>query len=945
MRDRVTTFPFAGDFIEELALVLDKEYIKPGKDMARLALVFEGRRPALFLRRALSRRIGKSFCPPVFFEIDEFVAYAANKNRPQVLIADLEASFIIYELSRDISPALLKGRSSFAQFLPWAREILSFIDQLDLEDIGDDALRGLEAKAEIGYEIPPAINAILKHVIELRREYHKKLAGANRCSQGMLYRNARAAIDTIAFDEFDELWFSNVLAYQKAQTSIMESLYRRGIARLFFQGDQDSWPVLKNIASDFKISITPERRKEEPRDCMLYEAFDAHSEVSVVGEILRTVKDPGRTVILAPDTGTVVPLISEIAASTKELNISMGYPVKRSSLYVLFELIRTAQEARKGSAYYTRDYLGVMRHPLVKNTAFTGDPQMSRILAHTIEELLTGSLRSDLSGNLFIKLNDIASDDGIYSHALAIMEEAGITADRRTLKQLLGNMHRLFFADWEDITDFRGFAAQLEAMCDTLVAKSLVAEHPLDLMAAKKMFSIIDDLKAQVFSSAAFSREEIFLIAGDIIGGEKIRFTGSPLKGLQVLGLWESRLLSFDTVIVIDAHDAVLPKLRIYEPLIPREVMAGLGLKRPGKEEEIQRYHFMRLAAGARELHVVYVNDGKTERSRFVEEIIWQRQKASGSAEGLPLVYPRFSLEIMARKGSVAKTPAMVEHLSRLSFSATSIDTYTNCPRRFYFRYVLKLKEKKDILGDPEARDMGDFIHELLFQMFSAFKGKAPVIDGVFRKQFFKRLDTAFRIKFARRMRQDALIMRRILIYRLKKFLASEEERSPLIQKILFLEETFRGTIKCKRTLNFEARLDRVDKLNDGSVLIVDYKTGGQELMPKGYQAIKAMPLTRPDIRRTVKSFQLPLYLYAFRQLAQKNTGAPLDAALYYLRTSKLEYFFGSEDIASGDEIVDVFMAAAGYILNEILDVTREFAADDSDVRYCGMCPYGGLCR
>ena len=46
----------------------------------RLAIVFGGKRPSLFVKRALSVKFKGSFIPPRFFSIDEFIAYTAGKT-------------------------------------------------------------------------------------------------------------------------------------------------------------------------------------------------------------------------------------------------------------------------------------------------------------------------------------------------------------------------------------------------------------------------------------------------------------------------------------------------------------------------------------------------------------------------------------------------------------------------------------------------------------------------------------------------------------------------------------------------------------------------------------------------------------------------------------------------------------------------------------------------
>ena len=102
------------------------------------------------------------------------------------------------------------------------------------------------------------------------------------------------------------------------------------------------------------------------------------------------------------------------------------------------------------------------------------------------------------------------------------------------------------------------------------------------------------------------SARRMFKIFDAKISGELVKFHGSPLKGLQILGLLETRSLNFENVIVLDVNEGVLPRLNIYAYLIPREVMISLGLDQMELEEEIQRYQFMRLLSSAKDVHLIY---------------------------------------------------------------------------------------------------------------------------------------------------------------------------------------------------------------------------------------------------------------------------------------------------------------------------------------------------
>ena len=144
------------------------------------------------------------------------------------------------------------------------------------------------------------------------------------------------------------------------------------------------------------------------------------------------------------------------------------------------------------------------------------------------------------------------------------------------------------------------------------------------------MYDIVDEIRQAVFSEEPFPVEDLFKIFSEKIEREIVAFSGSPLKGLQILGLFETRALNFKHVIVMDVNEGVLPHVNLYEPLIPREVMISLNLDRLEQEEEIQRYQFMRLISSAKTVHLVYQESRDKERSRFVEELIWDAEKKCG---------------------------------------------------------------------------------------------------------------------------------------------------------------------------------------------------------------------------------------------------------------------------------------------------------------------------
>ncbi len=916
-------------------------------DLSRFAVVFGGKRPALFLKRELARRIKGSFYPPQFFSIDDFIAYLAAKKEPFQSTQDLDTCYLLYRLAQEHTPQVLKGRETFAAFLPWTREILSFIDQLDLENVDEKRLKNIEANAAIGYPVPQDINRLLESIVTLRQAYHATLLKEKKYSRGLQYLRAGQSIEKTSLEEFDQIVFCNFFYFNKSEEKIVENLFKRNKATLIFQGDQRKWPVLSRIARvlDTEIKEGEEGPKATHFNLKLYSGFDGHTQAGLIREIIKKIKETSpaelnKTVIVLPNPDHIVPLVSEITPLVQEFNISMGYPLRRSSLYTLFSYIFDAQLSRKFSdgkrphRYYAKDYLKVVSHPFIKNlklspgTGKIGDPAVTRILMHKIEEILTGKEESPLSGSLFFELEDMEALDELYMCTSEMLDRLGLSTSREDLQKILERVHELVFAQWESAENFRGLAKNLGILLDVLVDKSFMHHYPLNLNIAEKMYAIKDELSQAAFHEEKFPQEELFRIFDSKVSREIIAFMGSPLKGLQVLGLFETRSLNFEHVIIGEVNEGALPRLQIYEPLIPRDVMISLNLDRLEMEEEIQRYQFMRLISSAKNVHLVYQESKDKERSRFIEELIWEEEKKKGRLDVVRVTRASFEVKSSPSKRSVRKTPEMIAMLAKHRYSASSLNTYLKNPMEFYYKYVLGLEEEDDLLDEPEARHVGTFVHELLEHCFRTFLNRPPRIDASFRRYLMGEFEKRFENTFGRSMKSDSFLLKSVLEERLNRFLDNEEkEPERQVEKILFLENRFEDVIALPSgDVRFTLIVDRIDKLKDGTIMILDYKTGSIDQMPAPVEKLVGLRLSREIIRDQIKSFQLPLYFY---YLDKQYRDQPINAALYNLRTLEVKKFVsGGLNMEAREELNSFYLRALDFVVREILDPAVPFVED-----------------
>lgn len=923
---KTITYNFTEDFLDNLVDYLDLNYLSKNVSFKRLAIVFGGKRPALFLKKRLFSKLKTSYIPPKIYSIDEFITEIVSEKELLKTSYDLDNCYVVYNLVKEIAPDILIKQESFSRFLPWAREIVKFIDQLDLEHISNDKLLNIENNAQIGYNVPDDINSLLSKIVKIRDGYHKYLNKHKLTTRGLTYLTAAQNVNNTAFEEYDEIIFCNFFYFNESEELILKNLYDRGKATFIFQGDRRRWSVFEKISQNFNIDIREPKFDDAPKyNLKLYSAFDLETQVATVKDILTKTNNLDNTVVVLPDPKNIIPLITEVASIEKEFNISMGYPLKRSSLYTLIEFIFQSQLSKKDGKYYSKDYIKTLRHPFVKNLKISGnDSVVTRILVHKIEEILTGKYPSEISGSVFVDLNEVLSTREIYDLSKEMLERLNIDITFDQLKDVLNELHRQIFLSWEDVCNFESFASLLNDLIDCLIKHSIMRNYPLNINIAARTVEHLNQLKETLFNKEKFSLDDIFRIFENKITNEIVKFSGSPLKGLQLLGLFEVRSLNFENVIVMDVNEGVLPYLNIYEPLIPREVMLLLGLDRLEVEEEIQRYQFLRLISSAKNVHLVYQENKEKERSRFVEHLIWENEKNQRQIGVLPVYYNGFRSNVDLNKKSFKKTPEIIELLKNFTYSASSINTYLKDPVEFYYRYVLGLRETEDLLDEPEAKEIGTFVHGLLEDAFKPLLNKKPLVDTDFRSNFNKLFEDRFSSIIAKSLKSDSFLLKRILTEKLERFLEMEAESDErAVEKILYLEKRFKDKISLDcGEFNFIYIVDRIDQMSDGSIMIVDYKTGSVSQMPKGLDIINRIDLTRESIYENVRSMQIPLYFNYFDKYFE---GKQINACLYSLRDLKINSFLKSKDDVSVSDINLVYKKVLNSIMSEIINPDINF--------------------
>ncbi|MCA6072870.1 MAG: PD-(D/E)XK nuclease family protein [Endomicrobium sp.] len=925
------------DFGENI-IDFTSEYIF--KSVKKIALVSGGQRPFLFLKKKLAQKHKNAFFFPDFFTNDEFVEKIIFDNTNLIKISDIEAAFMIFEIVKTDMPQLLNGNHSFAFFIEWTFEILSFIEQLDLENISEEQLKAVKANADIGYDVPENINNLLKSIFTIRNTFHNALEKSSRTTKGYSFLKASLIEANMFAYSFDEIILIAPFYLHKTEMEVFKKLFKIGKLTILIQGNPKEYGVLENLYSTFGQTFPEIKNKKNECKLKIYSAFDDQSQGSLLKNLIKTYseKDLDKTVVIAPNSKMLQSVISEISVVTDYYNVSVGYPSEKTAVFSLLNAVIEAQLSRRGRHYYSKDIMKVLTNPLLKNMRFFGESVISRIVAHKIEKALNQDSMSCLSRKTFVSFEEIIEEKQLINDICLTIAEAWEYVYLEKIIKILNEIFEIFFISWEKIDNFCVLSDTLSKLLEKIYSLSAVSSYPLNIEAMEILLSLAKEIKFGEVAKVKFNNEEILNIFKKLIKNKRIALPGSPLKGLQILGLLESRNLSFENVFVIGMIDSEMPAIKKDYSLVPKDIMYALGIEMAKKESEIQQYHFNRLIAGAKNLNLIYPDNDKEERSRFIESIIWNKQLESKDINIVKInkfILPKFSIKYSIKR-KYAKTKEIKEYLKNMSYSYSKIDTYLSCRLKFYFMYVLLLDEGMEIGQELSGSDIGNFIHDFLKGALHEGLDIKELQSLEFEKEYFEKLENKFNNFASFKFREDAFMIKEVLIHRMNNILSCERERK--YQSIYACEEKYVSKIKTesRESYNLNCRIDRID--TDGKCyMIFDYKTGymDEKTIKKKSFTLLSDNFDRQNIKKAIKSLQLPLYKYIF----EKETNFTVsECGIYDVKKAEINEFPKEQEIY--EKCINVIKS----LLDEI-NSGDKFEFDETDSASCKQCKYFYICR
>jgi ATP-dependent helicase/nuclease subunit B len=965
------TLPLSANVIEEIIDYVLKNYSV--EEFNKVCIIFGGKRPSTVFKKHLSMKLQQNILPPKIFSVEEFIYYIVSKQEKLNFVSDLEIIYLLYKILAEIQTFNNKF-SSFINFIPWGYEIYSFLEEMMLENIKPQQLINLTEESLFGIEIPPSIKDIVKNISDIYVKFYDYLINQKFSTRGVNYKLASEYSAELQLEEFDKIIIVTPFYLHRTELNIISNLVKNNKVVIFFQGNQTEWKQLENIANYFNISIQCQKEDDKIHNIYFYSVFDNISEVNCVHTILKNISSDelDKTVVVLPLDETATLLLNSLPDNVKDYNLVCGYPLKRNVIVSLLKTIFDLQITKKENKYYTKYYIEIIKNPLIRNVGFDKSSsenilQSIPIIFDCIEDVVLGKVEDNkISKSNFVVLKDIQQSKVLFNHIYEMLSKFNLKLKIEDIAEIITIIHKKFFVQWEKIRTVNECCKCLKETLNFLLSNSNIEKNMLNLYSVNKLFEIIEELENLSFTNEKFSKEEIFKFFLIQVDRAKLSFIGSPVKGLQMLGFYETRNLNFDKVIICDINEGVLPHLEQKSVLVPYTFLTQLGINRLEIEEELQRYHFKRLVLSAKDVYLVYIESNEKEKSRFVEQMVWDIQKKEKTLNLKNMYSCYFPVSFKINKREVKKTEDVIEYLKNFCYSPTAVDTYLTCPLKFHYTYVLGLEEQEVLSDEPEGKEIGEFIHSLLEESFKVFIQPVPQkaesvehvssifeqkdksehqtvkIDEEFKKKFFILFEQKFDSTLAKRYKTESFLVKKVMKFYLEQFLFFEQQRiqKDQVEQILMLEQNYKEKIFINgKQIFFQYRIDRVDKLQDGSLLVIDYKTG---YIPQMNKNLNIDQLSYRNIKKQIKSFQLPLYVDIIqKKLCCEN----VDAMFYNIKEPDKPYRLFKDSKYQKKEIIDIVFSSLDYIFDEILNPEIPFYEDIEEPQNCNQCPFQYLCR
>lgn len=945
-------------------------YEKWGAEVSRLAFVFPNRRTGLFFQKYLSEVADTPLFSPTILTINDlFIQLSGKQSADRISML-----FTLY----DIYIRQSGSTETFDEFLYWGEMLLNDFDDIDkymanarmlfsnvtdlreiendFDFLSDEQIAAIRSFWSSFYPRGDTPNqqqflAVWQVLYDLYEEFRATLAAEGKGYEGMIFREVVESMERGESPDlpYERIVFVGLNALSVSEERFLAQLQKRKIADFYWDYVSDKVTDPDNKASYF----VSRNRKSFPSSMKLPPEEKVKTEIEVIGipsgigqakhvytllsdwckEAEMSLEEALRTAVILPDEHLLIPVLNAIPEQIRRINVTMGYPLAGTPVASLIEYILALQKnvryIDRNPLFYFRDVLPVLNHRYILSTS----PEIISSLVKEITE----------NNKIYISHTELEKTPLLE---ILFTPVTGVEAFSDYLIKVLEELNKV-----------------MSALSDEEEEDATLRTNDLEQEFIFHYFTTVNRMK-EVMKDARIEMkiDTFFRLLKRVTDTITIPFHGEPLSGLQIMGVLETRALDFDRLIILSMNEGIFPQRKAANSFIPYNLRRGFGLPTYEHQDSVWAYHFYRLIERASHVSLLYdtrSNGLQTgEVSRFVHQLHYHyevpmRDKLVvynvSSSKTPPLAVPKRE-DIMRRLDAYRKGGSK-------AISASAINTYLDCPLKFYFSVVEGIREEEEVSETIESDVFGSILHKVMEELYKPFQGKMVTVDllKAIRKDtalLTGAIARAFASEFFKTEVVRSLTGQNYLIGEMiRKYVEKILERDGKLTPFVYIESErkINGLISLSdhSEIRLKGFIDRVDEVLD-AIRIIDYKSGSGTTT---FSSIESL-FNKEEKDRAKAVMQVFMYCWMYAHFTE-NKGKTIQPGIYYVRSLFSDPFDPSvyhriergksEKVEDFSGYAQAFEEGLRGCLDEIFNPEIPFTQTPTG-KACSYCPFKGIC-
>ncbi|EMY3478888.1 PD-(D/E)XK nuclease family protein [Flavobacterium psychrophilum] len=912
-------------FLENLVskLLSEKKTI-----LSETTIILPNKRAKIFLLEAFKKKLPHFTFAPEITSIEDFIQEIANIRS----IDSIELLFEFYTVY--LSVTAKEKQQTFEQFSNWGKTLLQDFNEIDRYLLDPkhvfSYLQDIEVIKRWGIEIEDK-TTLIDNYLEFWKllplyydTFYTHLKNKEIGYQGLIYREAVTNLEEfITAFKNKKIVFAGFNALNQAEEKIVQQLIAKDIASIYWDIDavflndysHDAGLFVRRFKSSWSHYKTNpfewvSTNFSEDKNIQIIGTAKAIGQAKIVSGIInKQISDNpnaslDKVALVLGDENMLIPMLHSLPASVGSLNITMGYSSKNNPIQLLiaklFKMHNNALNRSESSyVFYYKDVLDVLSNPIIESYV-----NSSKVI-YTIKK----------NNYTFITHQKVVS-----------------------FQENPNRLFELLFQKWNQKP-----IEILELICEILLIiksnlESISEEDKVVKTFLYSIYKVINKLITYCSKNEYIENiDTLHTIYKQVIDLAEVSFEGEPLSGLQIMGVLESRVLDFETVIITSLNEGKFPAGKTVNSFIPYDVKRELGLPTYKEKDAIYTYHFYHLLQRAKNIYLLYntESDGLDggEKSRFITQLEVEKQpKHNLTHEIIQPVVPNIASKTIVIPKAKSAMIRLKEIATGKGFSPSALTTYIRNPIQFYFQRILSIRESEEVEENIALNTLGTIIHQTLEALYKPIINKFLTTDDLNKmlavandevlKQF-KEIYKEGEVKKGKNLLAFEVAKRNVF-----NFLIEEKKQieNGDVVKILALETPLERILE-DNSLPFPIKIagnvDRIE-IRNNKIRIIDYKTGKVE---KNSVQLKDWNGLTLDIKND-KIIQLLCYAFMYEKQAN---GLEIEAGIISFKNMKGGFLpFGIKQgkeilININSEILEHFKTEIIILINEILNIEIPF--------------------